>query len=126
MAMPHSEMKPTMLAMVSVWPVTTIAATAPIKAIGNAAITWSEKLTERNMVNSTRNIPTSENDEQDGDHPRGRLLALELSAVFDEVAGGQRLLDRLEPPLGCRGRRRPGRGPPCCTARRSAAGPARG
>ena len=37
-----------------------IAATAPMKAIGSAAITWSEKLTERNIVNSTRNIPASD------------------------------------------------------------------
>ena len=49
-----------MLAMVSVWPVSTIAATAPMKAIGSAAITCSEKLTERNMVNSTRNMPASD------------------------------------------------------------------
>ena len=31
-----------------------------MKAIGSAAITWSEKLTERNIVNSTRNIPASD------------------------------------------------------------------
>ena len=49
-AMPASEMKPTMLATVSDCPVITSAATAPIAAIGSAASTCSERLTERNSV----------------------------------------------------------------------------
>ena len=58
-AMPTSAMKPTIAAIVSVCCVSTSAATAPMNAIGSAAITCSARFTEWNILKSTRKMPTS-------------------------------------------------------------------
>jgi len=57
--MPPKEMKPTMLAIVKFWPVSSMATTDPINAIGIATMTCNAKLMLRNIVNNVRNTPSS-------------------------------------------------------------------
>ena len=88
--MPPSEMKPTRLATVSVWPVSTRASTPPMNAVGRALRICRTIRTDGKSIISTTNMPTTDTHGQDGDQRRRPLLALELAAVLDEVARRQR------------------------------------
>ena len=117
-AMPASEMKPTMLATVSDWPGDHQRGHRADRRHRQCGQHLQGQIDERNSVYSARNMPASDTRLNRPISPRGRLLALELSAVFDEVtarwAAG---FDGRQPLLDVGARRRPGRGRPCCTAR---------
>ena len=85
-AMPPSEMKPTRLATVSVWPVSTSASTPPMNAVGSALRICSTIRTDGIQHHQHDEHADDGHGGQDADQ-RGRpLLALELAAVLDEVA----------------------------------------
>ncbi len=89
-AMPNRVMKPMIDATDRTPPETKTPITPPISASGRLSITSRASRTERNATNSSRKMPTvtAAPEQQQG---AGRLLgALELAAVLDVVALGQR------------------------------------
>jgi len=81
-------MKPTMLATVNDWPVITSTATAPMAAIGKRG-QHLQNSDERVKKRVERQQHAGKRDQaQQADGSRGRLLALELPAVLDEIPGG--------------------------------------
>ena len=92
--MPPSEMKPTRLATVSVCPVSTRASTPPMNAVGMALRICSTIRTDGKSITARRTCRRPTTPARTRDQQRRPLLALELPAVLDEVAFGQRHLAR--------------------------------
>ena len=116
-AMPANDMNPTMLATVSDCLVITSAATAPMAAMGKRGQHLQAQVERMEKRIQGQQHAGQRNQAQKPDRPRGRLLALELPAVLDEISGGQRRLNGGEPLLDFSSPLRPGRARPYCTAR---------